>query len=143
MAAARSSAPNGKRDSDTREFALKRTAQFPGAPRRPTGNPLKDGVGPASWAERADEPDITMEGENRIVPLRVATDFHVVERDPDPRGMQVIGIDRQVAGTVSDVWVDRSEQLIRYFRSRHRRRGHPAADQLREIHVGAGRRPRD
>ena len=36
-------------------------------------------------------------------------------RDPDPRGMTVLGSDRQAAGVVSDVWVDRSEVIIRYL----------------------------
>ena len=33
----------------------------------------------------------------------------------DPRGMDVLGDDGRVAGTVCDVWVDRSEVLVRYF----------------------------
>ena len=33
----------------------------------------------------------------------------------DPRGFAVIGADGVVAGTVRDVWVDRSEVLIRYL----------------------------
>jgi photosynthetic reaction center H subunit len=32
-----------------------------------------------------------------------------------PRGYTVIGADRHPGGTVSDVWVDRHELLIRYF----------------------------
>ena len=35
--------------------------------------------------------------------------------DPDPRGMTMIGCDGKAAGIVSDVWVDRSEVLIRYL----------------------------
>ena len=34
--------------------------------------------------------------------------------------MPVIGADRKVAGTVTDIWVDRSEPQIRYSRSRSR-----------------------
>ena len=51
----------------------------------------------------------------KIVPLRVATDFEVEPRDPDPRGMQVVGCDEAVGGVVCDVWVDRSEPQIRYL----------------------------
>lgn len=104
---------DGKRD--TREVKATPTGGWPGAPLEPTGNPMVDGVGPAAWAQRADVPDQTFEGHAKIVPLRVAPDFNVVGRDPDPRGMQVIAADGKVAGTVRDVWVDRSEVIIRYL----------------------------
>jgi photosynthetic reaction center H subunit len=88
---------------------------WPGAPLVPDGDPLTSGVGPGSWVPRADKPDLTLEGHARIVPLRVATDFGINERDPDPRGMPVLAGDDQVAGTVHDVWVDRAEPQIRYL----------------------------
>ena len=75
---------------------------------------MLDGVGPAAYAERSDRPELTLDAQPKIVPLRVAKDFHVDHNDPDPRGMSVIGADRIVAGTVRDIWVDRSEYLIRY-----------------------------
>jgi len=86
-----------------------------GAPLEPTGDPMADGVGPAAYAQRADTPDLTIDGQPKIVPLRVASDFSIESRDPDPRGMKVVGADGAVAGTVTDAWVDRSETLIRYF----------------------------
>ena len=49
------------------------------------------------------------------MPLRVATDFSVEHPDPDPRGMNVVGADGAVGGVVRDLWVDRSEALIRYL----------------------------
>jgi photosynthetic reaction center H subunit len=64
---------------------------------------------------RSDNPDMTADGRPRIVPLSVALDFSIEHRDPDPRGMEVVGADGLIAGTVSDVWVDRSESLIRYL----------------------------
>ncbi len=100
---------------DEREIAAEPVAPWPGAPLEPTGDPLRDGVGPAAWAERADTPDLTLEGHPRMVPMRVATEFWVEERDPDPRGMEVVAADGAVAGTVSDIWVDRSEPQIRYL----------------------------
>ncbi|MEM7081586.1 MAG: photosynthetic reaction center subunit H [Pseudomonadota bacterium] len=103
------------RDEVERPLAAEPAAPYPGAPMVPTGNPMLDGVGPASWSDRADVPDKTLHNENRIVPMRVATDFVVMDRDPDPRGMQVVGADDVVAGTVSDVWVDRAEPLITFF----------------------------
>jgi photosynthetic reaction center H subunit len=106
-------APSGK--VDTRNFALRPTAGWPGAPQEPTGNPMLDGVGPAAYAMRADTPDPTIDGQPKIVPLRVATDFALASRDPDPRGMDVVGADGVVGGTVADAWVDRSEPQIRYL----------------------------
>jgi photosynthetic reaction center H subunit len=86
-----------------------------GMPIGQNGNPMQDGLGPGSWAIRPDEPDLTHEGTPKIVPLRVATDFSVATEDPDPRGQPVYGVDGLVGGTVTDIWVDRSEPQIRYF----------------------------
>ena len=47
--------------------------------------------------------------------MRVATGFSVEPRDPDPRGMEVIGADGLPAGTVRELWVDRSEPQLRYL----------------------------
>ncbi len=89
---------------------------FLGAPIQPTGNPMIDGLGPAAWANRADEPDETFdEGLPKIVPLRVAPDFSLAEEDADPIGMEVLGADGQVAGTIVDAWIDRSEVILRYL----------------------------
>jgi MFS family permease len=33
----------------------------------------------------------------------------------DPRGMAVVGLDGQLGGTVTDIWVDRAERIIRYL----------------------------
>ena len=106
------SVPHGPRD--TRKHAMARTAVWPGAPYQPTGNPLVDGIGPAAWAERMDIPDLTDDGRNRIVPFR---DDHVsvAKEDADPRGMTVFGADKKPVGTVTDLWVDRSEAIIRYL----------------------------
>jgi photosynthetic reaction center H subunit len=88
---------------------------FPGAPLRPTGNPLTDGIGPAAWANRSKTPDLDIEGHPRIVPLSSTGALWLDRRDPDPRGMTVIGADGGVAGTVTDVWVDKADRLIRYL----------------------------
>lgn len=110
-------APDLKRD--TREMAAKRVFKSPGYPYVPTGDPLKAGVGPGSWAERADHPDVNLHGEPIIVPMRLAKDFTVAGfMTTDPRGMRVIGCDKKVAGTVADIWVDRAEHLARYLEVR-------------------------
>jgi photosynthetic reaction center H subunit len=91
------------------------SAGWPGAPLVPTGTPMLDAVGPGAYAMRENVPDRTYEGLLKIVPLRAAPDLALVSRDPDPRGMKVVGADGVVAGTVSDVWVDRSEVIVRYL----------------------------
>jgi photosynthetic reaction center H subunit len=106
-------APNFQRD--TRPIAARRVGNWPGAPMTPTGDPLVDGVGPAAWAERRDIPDTTYDGKDKIVPLRVDPHYSIPTEDPDPRGMKVWAADRKVVGTVIDVWVDRSEHVIRYL----------------------------
>ncbi len=86
-----------------------------GAPLEPIGNPLTAGIGPGAWADRSDKPDLTISGAARIVPMRVATDFFVAHEDPDPRGLDVKGMDGAVGGKVVELWVDRSEPCLRYL----------------------------
>jgi len=88
---------------------------YPGAPYDPVGNPMLAGVGPGAYAIRPDVPDMTVDNAFKIVPLRVAPNFHLESKDPNPIGMNVIAGDNAVAGTVTDVWVDRAEILIRYL----------------------------
>jgi photosynthetic reaction center H subunit len=90
-------------------------SQQDAAPHVSSSNPMIDGVGPGSYAERSDVPDLTAEGEIKIVPLRVAHDFSVATEDPDPRGMEVIAGDGVSPGSVSELWIDRSEPQIRYL----------------------------
>lgn len=93
----------------------RRVAPWSGSAIEPVGNPIGAGVGPGARAKRAPYPDVTFEGHNRIVPMALAHGFSVVGRDPDPRGMPVVGADSAVAGTVSELWVDRSESMLRYL----------------------------
>jgi photosynthetic reaction center H subunit len=89
---------------------------FPGAAFVPLGDPMQDGVGSASYAERAEVVDVTFDEQlPKIVPLRVATGYYLAAEDPDPRGMEVVGTDGIVAGTVSDVWIDRSETFAHFL----------------------------
>lgn len=76
---------------DTREIRAEPVTSAPGAPLEPQGDPLADGVGPAAYANRADAPELTIDGHPAIVPLRVATDHVVADEDLaiDPRGMEV------------------------------------------------------
>jgi photosynthetic reaction center H subunit len=101
--------------NDRTNVAVAPVARWPGAPYAPTGNPMLDGVGPGSWADREDVPELTMENIPAIVPLRLTPATTLEARDADPRGMNVIGCDREIAGVVVDVWVDRAEALVRYL----------------------------
>jgi photosynthetic reaction center H subunit len=97
-------------------FAAERVLAWAGAPFEPTGNPMIDGVGPAAYAHRHDVPEMAYDdGLPKIVPLRTAHDFFLASEDPDPRGYEVLGADGEVAGTVVDAWIDRSEYIVRYL----------------------------
>lgn len=88
---------------------------YPGTAFVPTGDAMQDGVGPAAYADRADTPDLAFDDNMpKIVPLRAAPGWHIAHEDPDPRGKSVITLDGVVAGTVVDLWVDRSEYILRY-----------------------------
>ena len=105
--------PNHK--NDRRDVALAPVAPWPGAPLEPTGNPMLDGVGPGSYANREDVPELNIDNVPCIVPMRLAEGTYLEARDPDPRGMKVMGADSEPGGIVTDVWVDRAEALIRYL----------------------------
>ncbi len=91
------------------------TEPWPGAPLQPNGDPMLARVGPGACPKRDDVPDLTFEGENKIVPLRVAEGFSIASEDGNPVGMEVLGADDQKGGVITDCWVDRSEPQIRYL----------------------------
>jgi photosynthetic reaction center H subunit len=109
--------PNPEKDAreiTDRTFAMRPTEKWSGSAFEPTGDPMVDGVGPAAWAQRADHPELTVEGEIKIVPMATTNDWSIAEQDSDIRGFPVLGCDGETAGTVRDVWIDRSESIIRY-----------------------------
>ena len=95
-------------------LALARTAVSDGFPHAPTGDAMADGVGPASWAARKDVPELDGHGHNKIVPMGKLDGF-LVSAGRDPRGLPVQAGDLEVVGRISDMWVDASEQLVRYL----------------------------
>ncbi len=105
-------APDNVREQ--RELALARTAESGGFPFAPTGDPLADQVGPASYALRRDEPELDGHGHAKIRPMAEVGDF-VVAAGRDPRGLPVMCHDRKSPGRISDMWVDVPEQLVRYL----------------------------
>jgi photosynthetic reaction center H subunit len=99
---------------EAREVALGRTAASEGFPHAPTGDPMVDGVGPASWAPRRDVPELDGHGHNKIVPMAKLKSF-AVAAGRDPRGLSVQANDLRMIGKITDMWVDASEQLVRYL----------------------------
>ncbi len=106
-------APGGTRD--TRVIKARRVQQWYGSPLQPTGDPMIDGVGPASYALREEKPELMLDGTPLIRPMRVAPETSVDREDADPRGMTVVGADNKAAGIVTDLWVDIAEPQIRYL----------------------------
>ena len=107
--------PEVREEIRSRPLKAERVSDFPGAPIKPVGDPMQAAIGPGSYTLRKDEPDLTFEGAPKIVPMRSAPDFKVAEGDRDPRNLRVIACDLQEAGTVVDMWVDKSESLVRYL----------------------------
>lgn len=95
---------------------IRPVASHPGAAFEPTGDAMKDGVGAASYADdRADRPDYTHDGRIRIQPMSKLSGWSVESRDPDPRGMRVVGHDKVSVGVVTDLWVDLAEPQVRFL----------------------------
>ncbi len=87
---------------DKRELLAARISPAAGFPSNPVGDPMLSNVGPASYAQRADTVELTREGHNLIVPLRIAREF-AFDAGPDPRGWSVVAADGKVAGVVKDL----------------------------------------
>jgi photosynthetic reaction center H subunit len=104
-----------RREEPETDIKAKPAAPFPGAPLIPEGDGVGAGVGPGAFANRADEPDQTYDGRARIVPMRSVSEAEVDRRDADPRGMDLVGTDGEVAGTIKDLWLDLSEPHVRYL----------------------------
>jgi len=96
------------------DIALARTAEVNGFPFVPTGDPMADGVGPASWAPRRDLPELDGKGHPKIIPMAATEHFHV-SAGRDPRGLPVMAGDGEVVGAITDMWIDEPEQLVRYL----------------------------
>jgi photosynthetic reaction center H subunit len=98
-----------------RDLAARRLHPNPGSPLTPVGDPLLDGVGPAAFALRRDQPMIYRPGELQMAPMRVLEGWSITKGDPDPRGMMVVGVDGVEVGQVLDLWIDRGVKILRYL----------------------------
>ncbi|CTQ48019.1 photosynthetic reaction center subunit H [Jannaschia donghaensis] len=99
---------------DRDDLALARTSEAAGSPYVPTGDPMVDGVGPASWANRADHAELDGHGHPKIKPLSNVEGFNV-SAGIDPRGLPVQTADGEVVGRITDMWIDAPEQMVRYL----------------------------
>ena len=113
--------PHGRGDltvsdgaKEDREVALRQTIDANGYPLETTGDPMLDGVGPASWAPRRDVPELDGHGHPKIIPM-VATENFFVSAGRDPRGLPVVAGDKATVGKISDMWIDEAEQMVRYL----------------------------
>jgi photosynthetic reaction center H subunit len=106
---------NPKTARDSRDIKARKTWGSYGSPYVPTGDPLVDAVGPASYAQRAKRPDLDWEGHARIVPMHAAPGISVSRGDADPRGFVMLGVDGKTAGTITEMWIDRADRLVRYL----------------------------
>ena len=100
---------------DRADAPVRPLGEYPGAPFAPIGDPMLDGVGPASFAARADVVERGMTGQPILMPLRKAIAHSVAPEGPNPVGMTVLGRDGEPAGTVVDIWIDEAESIIRYL----------------------------
>lgn len=105
--------PSGQR-GDRDNLALERTGVAAGSPYVPTGDPMADGVGPASWAPRKDHPELDAHGHVKIKPMSSLPDFKI-SGGVDPRGKAVVAGDGEVIGRVTDMMIDIPEALVRYL----------------------------
>jgi photosynthetic reaction center H subunit len=104
------------RTGPVNEISAEQTRPWEGAPYRPIGNPLLAGVGPGAWSIRTDEPEPFHDDmKPRVLPISVAEGYSIAPEDPDPRGFEVIAGDNKYAGEVVDLWIDRVDQVARYF----------------------------
>lgn len=106
--------PNGQTDPRNKDLALKRTHNSDGFPFEPTGDPMIDGVGPASWCARRDVPELDGNGHPKIIPM-AASEHFMVSAGRDPRGMKVEAGDGEIVGKIGDMWIDEAEQVVRYL----------------------------
>lgn len=101
-----------------REAEVRPARAARGLPIRPKADGLLEGIGPAAWQNREDDPDLDLHGRPKIIPLSKHEEYFVAAGDPDPRGWEVIGSDGERAGEIVDLWFNRAEFFLRYLEMR-------------------------
>ena len=131
------------RPEEAEELDAVNAGNMRGLPIEPRGDGMGTGLGPGSWVARQDEPDVDSSNNPVFRPLRYATDFFVAKGEPNPIGFNVLGLDKRVAGTVVDIWVDMVEHMARFLEIElapdiaDRRRTAPPAPRPEQEVVGA------
>ena len=92
-------------------MALRQTNQANGYPFVPTGDPMKDGVGPASWAARRDVAELDAHGHPKIIPMSRSEKFFVAA-GRDPRGLPVVAGDGKIVGMINDMWMNQNSWSV-------------------------------
>lgn len=105
--------PSGQ-SPEREDIPMRRTGPGNGYPLEPTGDPMLDGVGPASWAPRRNVPELDGHGHPKIIPMSANDSFRFAT-GRDPRGLPLMSGDGEVVGKVVDIWIDEPEQLVRYL----------------------------
>ncbi len=105
--------PSGQR-YDREDLPMVKTNPGNGYPLEPTGDPMIDGIGPAAWANREDEPELDGHGHPKIIPMSSKEAFRFAA-GLDPRGLPVMAGDGEIVGRISDMWIDEPEQMVRYL----------------------------
>ena len=105
--------PSGQ-PPEREHIPMQRTGPGNGYPLEPTGDPMLDGVGPASWAPRRDVPELDGHGHPKIIPMSANEAFRFAT-GRDPRGLPVMSGDGEIVGKVVDMWIDEPEQMVRYL----------------------------
>lgn len=106
-------------EREPEHLAARELFSFPGAPLEPTGDPMLDAVGPASFPLRHDKPFLDFKGERTQQPMRkLEHEWAISHVDPDPRGYTVVAGDKLPVGVVADLWIDRPVQIVRYLEIR-------------------------
>ncbi|MEM7614364.1 MAG: photosynthetic reaction center subunit H [Pseudomonadota bacterium] len=99
------------------DLALEKVLPAGGYPFEPTGDPMADGVGPASWAARQDWPELDGHGHPKIAPMGKMDAYrHAAGRDP--RGLDVMDRYDVKVGTITDMWIDKPELMVRYLEAK-------------------------
>ncbi len=102
-------------DEPAASFKAEKVEPWPGAPFQPTGDPMLANVGPGAYPVRPDKPYNALDGQDLVQPLRAAKHFALAPEGGSPIGLPVVGADNVVGGKITDVWVDISESVVRYY----------------------------
>ncbi|WMS41908.1 hypothetical protein RDV64_17830 [Acuticoccus sp. MNP-M23] len=78
--------------------------------------PLSAGIGAAAFqAQKPDLPDLTNEGEPKLLSLNSHPDHYIPRGGADPRGWVLADKEGLPVGRIVDIWFNQAEYDVRYF----------------------------